>query len=93
MNLNDQFHFYFNLDLTPIPLKPRKRKLPARKGNERNPDVDEHQRHLANTPANITVRCGENLAVIDSAPVLTAPSAFSANSRSPPLSNRLLFPA
>ena len=93
MNLNDQFHLYSIFDLTSSPLKPRNRKSPVRGANERDPGVDELQRYFANATTNIAVRCGENLAFIDSASILTSALAFSANSRSPPLSNRLLFPA
>jgi hypothetical protein len=93
MKPNDQPHLYFNLDLTTFLIKPRNRKSPIRGANKRNPDVVELQGHLDVAPATIGTLRGENLAFLDSVPILTSALAFLANSRSPPLSNSLLFPA
>jgi hypothetical protein len=93
MNLNDQLHFYSIFNLTPFLLKLRNEISLVHGGNERASGVDELQRHLAIATTNIGKLCGKNLAIKDSAPILTSALAFSANSRSPPLSNRLLFPA
>jgi len=87
MNLNDQLHFYPIFNLTPFPLKLRNEISLVRGGNERASGVDELQRHLAVATTNIGTLCGKNLAIKDSAPILTSALAFSANSRSPPLSN------
>ena len=93
MNLSDQSHPYFIFDLTPYPLRFHNNKSPARRGDARHPDVDEVQRHFAIATTNIDTLCGKALAITDLAPILNSALAFSANSRSPPLSDRLLFPA
>jgi len=93
MDLNDHSHLYFIFDLTPSPQKPRKKRALVREANECIPDVYDLQRHLATAMPNIAVHCGKDLAVTDSAPLPTSALLSSANSRSPPLSNRLLFPA
>jgi hypothetical protein len=93
MNLNDQLHFYSIFDLTPFPLKLRNEISLVHGANEHDPAVGEPQRHLAKASTNIGTPCGKNLAIKDSTPILTSALAFLANSRSPPLSNRLLFTA
>ena len=87
MNLNDQLHFYSIFNLTPFPLKLRNEISLVHGGSERDSGVDELQRHLAVATNNIGTPCGKNLAIKDSAPILTSAPAFSANSHSPPLSN------
>ena len=79
MNLNDQSHLYFIFDLTPLPLRFHNNKSPVRRGNERNPDVDERQQHFVIVTTNIGMPCGENLAFLYSAPLLTSALAFSVN--------------
>jgi len=93
MNLSDQLHSYFTFNLTPLLLRFHDSKSPVRRGNERHPDVDEVEQHLAIATTNIGTPHGFHHGVTDYAPIPTSVLAFSANSRSPPLSNRLLFPA
>ena len=93
MNPNDQLHFYSILDLTAFPLKLRNLKVPVSEANEQVLRVGELQRPLAIAPTDTDTLCGENHTFLDSASTLTSAMAFSANSRSPPLSNRLLLSA
>lgn len=93
MNRSDQLHHNFIFNLTPLLLRFHNSRSPVPRGNERHPDVDEVEQHLAIATTNIGTPRGENHAVTDYAPIPTSVLAFSANSRSPPLSNRLLFPA
>jgi hypothetical protein len=63
MNLNDQSHLYFIFDLTLLPLRFHNNKSHVRRGNERDPGVEELQRHLATATTNISTPFGKGLAI------------------------------
>ena len=56
---------YLRFGLTPIPLRTRSKEPPVKWNNGCNPTPQEFHRWFSNLSVNISVHCGENLAVMD----------------------------